>query len=259
VLSRSALARAAKIASDWVDLQESHLARALRDLAPLARGRLLDVGCGTKPYVPIFRPYVTEYIGLEREGTFTDTHASTRGKPDVLYDGSRIPFVDASFDTVLSIQVLEHTPRPDLLMAEMARVLKTDGTLLLSAPFSFRLHEEPNDFFRYTPHGFGALCDQVGLQLTTIVPQGNLWSLIGHKINSYLALRVARAGGLAQSLGKLNHERSNEMAPRWWTLPFVAPAMGTVALSARILDEVFPDETESLGFAVVARKRLDAR
>ncbi|AUX20505.1 uncharacterized protein SOCEGT47_009770 [Sorangium cellulosum] len=89
--------------------------------SPRARGRLLDVGCGDKPYERLFRPHVREYLGVEHQATFGATAAVSRGEADVLYDGARLPFPDASFDTVLSVQVLEHTP--ELAVAAGARVL----------------------------------------------------------------------------------------------------------------------------------------
>jgi SAM-dependent methyltransferase len=255
LLGRGPIAVAARRTSDWVDLQWTHLIATLQLLAPRMRGRLLDVGCGDKPYEHLFRPYVAEYLGVEHEATYQQTDAHRRGGADVLYDGRRLPFDDASFDSVMSIQVLEHTPHPGELIADMARVLRRDGLLLLSAPFSFRLHEEPNDFFRFSPHGLRTLCDRAGLELEEVHPHGGLWSLLGHKLNSYLGLRVARIGGLAQSMGKLGHEAAEASKPRSWALPLVAPAMLAVSACARILDRAAPDTTESLGFTIIARKR----
>src|SRR5712692_5772874 len=149
-----AVKRAVISAANWVDLQWSVTISQLRKVAPRARGTLLDVGCGCKPYMSIFAPYVARYVGLELESTFSGTAAASLSvQPDVYYDGKRIPFDEESFDTVLSIQVLEHTPTPQELLNEMSRVLRRDGVLILSAPFSFRLHEEPHDYFRYSPHG----------------------------------------------------------------------------------------------------------
>jgi SAM-dependent methyltransferase len=247
--------------SDWVDLQLSLILDSLRRVAPRARGRLLDVGCGDKPYEAIFRPYVTEYIGVEHRDTFALTSAAepqpSTGKqgPDVLYSGDRLPFPDRSFDTVLSVQVLEHTARPAELVQEMGRVLADDGLLILMAPFQFRLHEQPHDYFRYSPHGLRELCARAGLEITHVEQQGSLWSLMGHKLNSYLAFRVAHMGGMAQIMGKLGHEKVTLARPRYWTLPWVAPSMLAVALGARVLDRVLFDPEETLGFLVLARHK----
>ncbi len=249
--------RAVRATSDWVDLQWSHLEASLARVAPRASGRLLDVGCGEKPFAHLFQPHVREYIGIEYEPTFllTETGRRARAAVDLTYDGKRLPFPDGDFDTVLSSQVLEHTPHPGDLVKEMGRVLRPGGLLLLSAPFSFRLHEEPHDYFRYTPHGLRQLCDAAGLEVEQVDPQGGLWSLLGHKLNSYLALQVAEVGGLAQAMGKLGHEATTARRPRLWTLPLVGPAMLAVAAGVRLLDRALPDPTESLGFTIVARRR----
>jgi SAM-dependent methyltransferase len=251
------LKRTARVTADWVDLQYSLIMEQIRRAAPRARGRLLDVGCGDKPYEAIFRPFVSEYVGIEHEAVFASTNASAaERKPDLYYDGNVLPFADGSFDTVLSIQVLEHTPRPQPLLREMARVLRADGLLILSAPFSGRLHEEPYDYFRYTPHGLRAMCQEAGLEITEVWDQGNLWSVIGHKLNTFLALRVASGGDLARQMGKHTHE--GDRAPtggRTWMLPLVVPAMIAVAGAARVLDRAAPDVTESLSYMIFARHR----
>lgn len=249
------LRKAVRGASDWVDLQWSVIIDLLKEVAPQARGRLLDVGCGTKPYEEIFRPYVTEYLGIENEGTFTATAASldSRG-PDLVYAGDRLPFEDRTFDTILNVQVLEHTPRPAALINEMARVLKDDGTLILSAPFQFRLHEQPHDYFRYTPHGLGVLFADAGLEVTEVKAHGGLWRVLGHKLNTYLAMRVAKVSGLAQAMGKLSHESATTEKPRTWALPFVGSAMVGVAGAARLMDRLLPEPEETLGFVVLARR-----
>jgi SAM-dependent methyltransferase len=249
------LKRAVRLTSDWVDLQWSLTIDSLERVAPQARGRLLDVGCGQKPYEHIFRPYLSEYVGIEREDTFALTHAAgAEAKPDLVYDGNRLPFEDGSFDTVLSVQVLEHTPHPAELVKEMARVLTDDGRLILSAPFQFRLHEEPHDYFRYSPHGLRTLCNDAGLELVDVHPMGSLWSVIGHKLNSFLAFRVARIGVLAQAMGKLSHESAARNPARLWTLPFVGPSMLGISAAARVMDRIAFDPEESLGFLVVARR-----
>ncbi len=255
-MNAAGLKKLARSAANFVDLQWTLVIQALESVAPLARGRLLDVGCGQKPYLNIFLPHVTQYVGVEHEASFKQTESSTRSLgPDVLYDGKRLPFADGEFDTVLSVQTLEHTPEPQALIREMARVLHPQGRLLLTAPFSFRLHEEPHDYFRYSPHGLRALCAEAGLVVERCDPLGHFWSLLGHKLNSYLALHVGRAGGLAQSLDKLGHEGKQRARPRYWALPFVAAGMTSVSVAAKVLDRVAPDESESLGFLIVARHR----
>jgi SAM-dependent methyltransferase len=246
--------------SDWVDLQWSVLVGSLKQAAPRARGRLLDVGCGNKPYEEYFRPYVSEYFGIEHESTFElTTSGNGARRPDILYDGMNLPFPDRTFETVLSVQVLEHTPFPGQLVCEMSRVLRDDGLLILVAPFQFRLHEQPHDYFRYSSHGLRHLCEAAGLEVLETHPQGGMWSVIGHKINSYLAFRVARIGRRAQEMGKLGHESKVEERMRVWTLPFVGVSMLTVALTSRVLDRLLVEPDEMMNFMILARRRQEYR
>jgi SAM-dependent methyltransferase len=64
-----------------------------------------------------------------------------------------MPFSDASIDVVLCTQVLEHIPEPMAVLAEIRRVLKPGGTLLLSVPSIFPQHGSPGDYWRYMPQG----------------------------------------------------------------------------------------------------------
>lgn len=118
----------------------------------LTKGSFLDIGCGNKPYQDLFASLSTRYIGMDY--------------PDAVYDNKFIDFVGSglhapvksgSFDTLLSIQVLEHVPDPGTLISESARILKTGGVLVITAPFIYSLHSQPHDYFRYTTYGLQQL------------------------------------------------------------------------------------------------------
>jgi SAM-dependent methyltransferase len=109
-------------------------------LAPSVHGRLLDVGCGSKPYQKYFA--ALEYIGLDMQGR--NKHA------DRFYDGKTFPFSDGEFDAVLTSEVLEHVFNPDEFLSEINRVLRNGGVLLLTVPFVWDEHEQPFDYARYS-------------------------------------------------------------------------------------------------------------
>jgi SAM-dependent methyltransferase len=244
--------------ADWVDLQFWYLIQDFKAVGPTVTGRLLDVGCGDRPYEAFF-PNVAEYVGVEHAATFAMTAASGAARqPDFLYDGVTLPFSEGSFDSVLCAQVLEHTPEPQRLIGEMARVLKDGGTMILTAPFSFRLHEEPHDYFRYTPHGFRAMLSQVGVEPIEVHPHGGLWSVLAHKLNTFLAFRVARIDALTQALGKRMMEKAGGPRARLWTLPAVAPTMLALSAGARVLDRAIPEPSEALSFLILAKKHQRA-
>jgi SAM-dependent methyltransferase len=122
-------------------------------------GRVLDVGCGYKPYEHLFR--ATEYVGLE-----IDTPENrARKRADVFYDGTTFPFESASFDSLVCNQVLEHVFEPDRFVREMARVLKPGGHLLLTVPFAWDEHEQPWDFARYSSFGLAAVLHKGGFEI----------------------------------------------------------------------------------------------
>ena len=135
------------------------LGNAMTDLAPSLSGRLLDVGCGTKPYRSLFN--VADYAGLDIDSEPT----RKRGIADYLYDGGRFPFEDAAFDSILCNQVLEHVFNPDVFLGEINRVLKPGGRLLLTVPFVWDEHEQPYDYARYSSFGLRALLEKQGLQI----------------------------------------------------------------------------------------------
>ena len=84
------------------------LAAAIAEFSNGLSGRLLDVGCGTKPYRRLF--HVDEYVGLEIDGALV----RQRGEADYFYDGQSFPFKGGSFDVVLTNQVLEYVFNPDV-------------------------------------------------------------------------------------------------------------------------------------------------
>jgi SAM-dependent methyltransferase len=132
-------------------LARRRLWSAMKANAGALQGRLLDVGCGTQPYRRLFA--VSQYVGLDIDSPVT----RRLGVADLLYDGQRFPLEDASVDSVLCNQVLEHVFNPDQFLGEIRRVLRPGGKLLLTVPFVWDEHEQPWDYARYSSFGLRAL------------------------------------------------------------------------------------------------------
>ena len=97
--------------------------RWLRTVAEGA-GTILNVGCGTVP-LP----------GAREAWRIVNLEVERRPFPNlVLYDGSVFPFQDNSFDAALCLDVLEHVTEDSFMLAEIARVLKPRGSLVLTTP-----------------------------------------------------------------------------------------------------------------------------
>lgn len=137
-----------------------------------ASGRLVDIGCGIKPYQPLFAPYVTEHIGVDHESS---PHVLSA---EVLADAYNIPLADGSFQTALMSEVLEHLEEPAVALAEARRLLCEGGKLILTTPMIWQLHEEPRDFFRYTPYGLRHLLADAGFIDVEVLPIAGQWATL---------------------------------------------------------------------------------
>ncbi len=153
---------------------------AMTEYAPKLSGRLLDVGCGTKPYRALFS--VGSYVGLDIDSDAT----RRRGIADHYYDGIKFPFENASFDSILCNEVLEHVFNPDEFIKEIVRVLRPGGTLLLTVPFVWDEHEQPYDYARYSSFGLRALLEKQGLKVTQQKKLGANASILFQLANAYL-------------------------------------------------------------------------
>jgi len=123
-------------------------------------GKILDVGCGSKPYQKFF-VNSTEYIGLEIDTPENRNHK----KADYFYDGKSFPFENGSFDSILTSQVFEHVFNPDEFLKEVNKVLKTQGVLLLTVPFVWDEHEQPFDYARYSSFGLRHILEKHGFEI----------------------------------------------------------------------------------------------
>ena len=152
-----------------------------REAVKYARGNLLDIGCGEKPFQAELGKYVQNYLGIDDIHT---PHLTDR--IDVFADASQLPFKGEYFDIILLTQVLEHIKTPLDVMQEIRRVLKSDGILLISWPFLFPIHEEPRDYFRYTEYGMQELCHKSGFRILTIKALSGFWITYFSFLSIYL-------------------------------------------------------------------------
>jgi SAM-dependent methyltransferase len=144
-------------------------------LAPNIKGRVLDVGCGSKPYLSLFP--ASEYIGMEISGGNTNA--------DCYYDGNHFPFQECEFDSVLTNEVLEHVFNPEVFLSEVNRVLKGGGVLLLTVPFVWDEHEQPYDYARYSSFGLRHLLEQNGFIILEYRKSMNDIRVIFQMMNAY--------------------------------------------------------------------------
>lgn len=140
----------------------AHVARELRRMiADLVAGaslsprpRILDLGCDDKPYRELFPPDA-DYVGADLAGNDS--------ADVVIGDHGDVPLPDASFDLVLSTQVLEHVDDPARYLRECHRLLRPEGTLVLTTHGTMYLHRDPQDYWRWTSDGLAKIVTDAGL------------------------------------------------------------------------------------------------
>src|SRR3954452_114704 len=123
--------------------------RTLKRLPPGAR--LLDAGAGEQRFRPACAhlKYVAQDFGQydgAGNGSALQTRRWDQTKLDIVSDIAAIPQPDGSFDAVLCTEVFEHLPDPLAALREFARLLRSGGRLILTAPFCSLTHFSPFHF-----------------------------------------------------------------------------------------------------------------
>jgi SAM-dependent methyltransferase len=98
---------------------------------PLAGARVLDLGCGVGAYAPLLENAGAVVVAADSDPAMV-AEAATRTSQVVVADARRTPFDAASFDGVLCSNLLEHTPEPEAVVAEIERVLRPGGWAYVS-------------------------------------------------------------------------------------------------------------------------------
>lgn len=161
----------------WVNpcyLIRRTISEAVQENGPYLKGKILDYGCGSKPYEQFFES--TSYIGVDIE---TSGHPASGKQADVFFDGTNLPFEDEEFDGVLASEVFEHVFNIHACLSEIARVMKPGGFLLATCPFVWPLHEQPYDFARYTPWALQQLLREAGFNIIKIERRGKPVEALG--------------------------------------------------------------------------------
>jgi SAM-dependent methyltransferase len=174
----------------WSDRK---LHRDIQEVADrFGNGLLLDVGCGSRPFMQEFRSRVTRHIGVD---TVSGVHGWNPDL-DVAADAATLPFASGSFDTILCTQVLEHVEYPMAVLTEISRVLKGGGCVIASAPLMNVVHEPPHDYYRFTPYALRSMMEDAKLEVHLIKPQGGGWAMLGQNV-------AWRVSGFAVGGGRL--------------------------------------------------------
>jgi len=160
---------------------EQEAVRAAGERGPV---RVLDVGCGVKPYYPFFAAHASEYVGVD---VVENPAAELLGPVEAL------PVEDGSFDLVLCTQVLEHCDDPAAAVSELRRVTAPGGRVLASTHGVQVYHPSPQDLWRWTHEGLRRLFEQnadwAGLSVT---PAAGTASALAMLLGTYVEIALRR-------------------------------------------------------------------
>jgi SAM-dependent methyltransferase len=174
------------------------LYKAVSENAFHLSGKLMDLGCGSKPYQSLFN--VDEYVGVDYA---SEGHPHDNEDIDVYYDGITLPFPNNHFDAVFSSEVFEHVFNLEQLLPEVNRVMKPGAKILVTCPFVICEHEVPNDYARYTSfalkhlfekNGFSVLAyEKTGTYVTAIM-QLRIMYIHQHVLPIFRKIPLVRSG-----------------------------------------------------------------
>lgn len=156
-------------------LSAHYLKQDLSKVLPTLEGELLDVGCGDKPYAHWITK-ATHHVGIDVEPGAKVDKVITPTEP--------WPFANASFDSVVSTEVLEHVTDLDLTLSEIDRLLQPGGRAVITIPFLYNEHGAPNDYRRFTLHNAKRLLP--GYDVELLKSQGGIGSTLSILLLNWL-------------------------------------------------------------------------
>lgn len=165
-------------------LTERAVEDSIRDRLSTLHGRVLDVGCGDAPY----RRWMpnADYVGADVEpGPHVDFQ---------LVPGKPWPVADDAFDAALCTQVLEHVADLEETVAELKRVVRPGGRLIVTVPFAYNEHANPHDYRRLSRHEGQRLLGDVAE--VTVETRGRVGTVLGTTLLNWIDASMTRTGVL---------------------------------------------------------------
>ena len=186
----------------------------------------------------LFRGRVSRYVGMDYPST---AYLVGGSRAEVHATALHLPLADASVETLLLTEVLEHLREPGPVLDELFRVLKPGGALIVSAPMIYNVHGAPHDFFRFTPDGLRYVLERAGFQIAERWPQGYAGTMLGLMVNNFLTVAFGRTRALR--------------VIRWTVLLPVLPLVfAWCNLAGLLLDAVVREPSFSFNHVAIARK-----
>ena len=214
-----------------------------------AGSKVLDVGAGSAPYRALFAhcDYKTQdFVQLRDDQLRHGGYAPI----DIISEAKAIPVADATFDTVLCTEVLEHVPEPIAVVREFGRIIAPGGRLILTAPLGSGIHQEPYHFYGgYTPYWYQRFLKEAGFE--SIIVVANAGSL------RHVAQETIRFVEMTRPFGFSAPWHAHLLWLPFWLV--LAPILAfAVPFAAKLLDRFDKEQRFTVGFHVTALRRRAA-
>jgi len=158
------------------------------------KGNLLEIGCGEGRGVALLSDLVDGYTGIDKINEVIKSLSTAY--PKAIFLQSVIPplsFADASFDSVISFQVIEHIKDDDRYLGEIARVLKPGGVALITTPnIKMSLSRNPWHIREYTAQELADLCQPYFSKVELLGITGNEKVMAYYEQNKVSVKRLTR-------------------------------------------------------------------
>ncbi len=166
------------------DLQENELIEAAR----AAGGKVLDFGAGLR---------------RRTDEALISVEIADMPSIDLVSVGDRIPFADNTFESAMTLHVLEHVKKPWEIARELIRVVKPGGAILSTVPYVCPVHGFPYHFFSMTPMGLRSLFDGCEIVSHTMKPDAHPINGIKQLLSTYAG---SISGGARDQFGRVTVE-----------------------------------------------------
>jgi SAM-dependent methyltransferase len=151
----------------------------IRPVLTYLRGKTLNAGCGNRDISEsLLRHHATTVVNCDRQTSIPGA---------IICDLQDIPLENESFDSIFCNAVLEHVPSDDAVVAELRRLLKPGGFLVICVPFLQPYHPIPwTDYRRYTREGLIELAAYHAFEVLQVLPVHSIAQVLGWISWAYL-------------------------------------------------------------------------
>lgn len=148
------------------------LDKALNEYQYFFKGNVLDVGGGKKD----------GKFNLPERCKVTILDIDPRSKADVVGSVESLPFNNGTFDSVKATELFEHVFNVEKAFSECLRVLKRGGFLVISSPFLYPYHPDPQDYLRISKDAWKMLAKKEMGKIFILKEQGHFFTILAEML-----------------------------------------------------------------------------